>query len=104
MDVPSHVRHGYIRKVRTVSAFSTETSKNQCAVRWQTTKASMTSPLLSRSRARHTRKLELTPLSAREVIPLPEKTALRYRYSRCQKLIASIRYAMGELSPGGVGK
>jgi hypothetical protein len=29
---------------------------------------------------------------------------LRCQYSRCQKLIAGIRYAMGELSPAGFGK
>jgi len=64
--VPALVRHGYIRTVRTGSALSTETSKNQCAVRWQITKASITSALVKRSRARHIRKVEfiaLTPVA-----------------------------------------
>src|ERR1700733_4767076 len=56
MPVPIQVRHGYIRTLRVASASSKDTSSRQCAVRWQMTKAIMTSALASRSLARHWRK------------------------------------------------
>src|SRR6516165_9460848 len=99
--VPIPVRHGYIRTVRTGSAVSTETNNNQCAVRWQMTKASMMSALISRSRARHIRKFEFVscPLIvlARK-LGLPKRPPRGDGYSRRLKIIAELFCRLGELS------
>src|SRR6516225_266170 len=99
--VPIPVRHGYIRTVRTGSAVSTETNNNQCAVRWQMTKASMMSALISRSRARHIRKFEIVscPLivPARNLGP-PKRPPRGSEYSRRLKIIAELFCRLGELS------